>query len=118
MLKPSDPAMQPIGPNEERPVGELVHQLVEDGKAYAKAEVDLVKAMASAKAGALALPTALVAVGLVFVFAAFGGLTMGAFFALEPIVCPLLAGLLTFLIFAAIGAALGWFGIQKAKKDL
>jgi hypothetical protein len=117
MLKPGGP-VHPIGPGEEKPVGELVHQLVEDGKAYARAEVDLVKAIASAKAGAMAIPAALLAVGLLFVLAGFGVLATGVFFALEPLVGPLLAGLLTFLIFAAIGAALGWAGIQKAKKDL
>ena len=31
----------------ERPVGELVHQLVEDGKAYARAEIGLAKAIAA-----------------------------------------------------------------------
>lgn len=118
MLKPSDPALQPIGPDEERPVGELVHQLVEDGKAYAKAEVNLVKAIASAKAGALAVPVALVAVGLLFVLAGFGVLATGVFFALEPALGPLLAGLLTFVIFAAVGGVLAAVGIQKAKAGL
>jgi hypothetical protein len=118
MLKPSDPALRPIGPDEERPVGELVHQLVEDGKAYAKAEVNLVKTIASAKAGALAIPAALVAVGLLFVLAGFGVLATGVFFALESAVGPLLAGLLTFVIFAAIGGVLAKLGINKAKADL
>ena len=52
MLKPVDPGPQPP----ERPVGELVHQLIEEGKAYARAEFDLLKAIGTAKAKALALP--------------------------------------------------------------
>lgn len=118
MLKPSDTAVPPTGPDEERPVGELVHQLVEDGKAYAKAEVNLAKAIASAKAGALAVPAALLAVGLLFVLAGFGVLATGVFFALEPVLGPLLAGLATFVIFSAIGGVLAKLGISKAKADL
>ena len=45
MLKPVDSGQQPP----ERPIGELDHELIEDGKAYARAEVDLVKAIATAK---------------------------------------------------------------------
>ena len=43
----------------ERPIGEIVHELIEDGKAYARAEVDLAKAIAAAKGKALTLPAAL-----------------------------------------------------------
>ena len=52
MLKPADPGPPP--PNV--PIGELVHELIEDGKAYARAEFDLAKAIAAAKGKALALP--------------------------------------------------------------
>ena len=37
MLKPADPGPQPP----ERPIGELVHELIEQGKDYARAEVGL-----------------------------------------------------------------------------
>ena len=46
-------------PRAERPVGELVHELIEDGKAYARAEVGVVKAIARARGNALALPAGL-----------------------------------------------------------
>ena len=46
MLKPADPG--PPGP--ERPIGELVHELIEQGKSYAQAELGLAKAIAAAKA--------------------------------------------------------------------
>ena len=52
MLKPADPGPPPP----ERPIGELVHELIEDGKAYARAEIGLAKAIAAAKGKALALP--------------------------------------------------------------
>ena len=45
MLKPVDP-----GSKAERPVGELIHELIEEGKAYALAEIDWVKAIAARRA--------------------------------------------------------------------
>ncbi|MEO5773268.1 MAG: phage holin family protein [Sphingomicrobium sp.] len=116
MLKPADP--RPIGPDEERPIGELVHQLVEDGKAYAKAEVDLVKATATAKGKALAMPAALLGVAFIVSISAFGALVLGVFHALAPHVGPIGAGLITFLIFLGIASALGYLGIIKARKAL
>ena len=51
MLKPVEPDRS----RPERPIGELVHELIEDGKAYARAEIDLLKAIAAAKGKALAI---------------------------------------------------------------
>jgi hypothetical protein len=118
MLKPADSMTIPTGPGDERPVGDLVHQLVEDGKAYARAEVNVVKTIASAKGKALAVPAALIGAGLLFVLAAFGALATGVLLALEGLVGPLLAGLITFLIFAAIGGGLVWVAINKARRDV
>jgi hypothetical protein len=111
MLKPGDP-VHPIGPARRSPVGELVHQLVEDGKAYAQGrsgsrQGDRVGESRSAGAFPLRCRG-----GLLFVLAGFGVLATGVFFALEPLVGPLLAGLLTFLIFAAIAGALGWWASE------
>lgn len=116
MLKAA--ASRPIGPDEERPVGELVHQLVEDGKAYAKAEVDLVKAIAAAKGKALVMPAALMGVAFVITIAAFGALVLGVFHALDPRLGPIGAGLVTFLIFAAIAGGLAYVAISKVRKGL
>ena len=115
MLKPAD---QPaIGPDEDRPVGDLVHQLVEDGKAYAKAEVDLAKAIATAKGKALAIPGALLGAALLFGIAAIGALATGIVLALAPLVGPLAAGFITLLIFAAIAGALAYVAIGKIRRD-
>ena len=62
MLKP--PNEPDTGPGEiDRPVGELVQELIEDGKAYARAELGVVKAIATQKAQAFKLP------GILFGFA-------------------------------------------------
>jgi hypothetical protein len=117
MLKPADPAMVPGDPGEERPVGELVNQLVEDGKAYAQSEFGLVKAIAAQKAGALALPIALFAVAFMLVQAGVNALAVGVLLAIDSALGPLLAGLLAFLIFAAIAGGLAWWAMQKIKRS-
>lgn len=118
MLKPTDPAMQPPEPADERPIGEIVHQLVEDGKAYAQAELGVAKAIASAKAGSLQIPAMLLGAALLLVQAAVTVLAVAVFLGLLPLVGPILAGLLAFAIFAGLAAALAWFGIDRAKREL
>ena len=114
MLKPADPGPPPP----ERPVGELVHELIEDGKAYARAEIGLVKAIAAAKGKALALPAALFGAAFLFALAGVTALAVGVVIALETFIGPLAAGFLGMLIFMAIAGGLAWFGYQKLRHDL
>ena len=118
MLKPSDPGSLPPQGGEERPVGELVHQLVEDAKAYAQSELKLVKAIASKKAGALVLPAALFGIAFVLVQAGVNALAVGVLLGIADALGPLLAGLIAFLIFAAIAGGLAWWAVRKLKEDL
>src|SRR4029079_16540544 len=74
--------LKPAGQNEpggERPVGELVHQLVERGKAYARAEIGVAKAIATSKGKALAIPAGLFFTALLFAQAAVVALAIGVF---------------------------------------
>ena len=112
MLKPAEPAMQ-SGNGDEKPVGELVHQLVEQGKAYAQAEIDLGKAIAASKAEALKVPAILLAAAFLFIQAAFCVLAVALFLALLPLMGPGLAGLAAFLIFAGLGGGLAYLAVQK-----
>ena len=114
MLKPADPGPPPP----ERPVGELVHELIEDGKAYARAEIGLLKAIAAAKGRALALPAALFAAAFVFALAAVTALAVGVVNALATSIGPLAAGFVGLLIFAAIAGALGWYGYERLRRAL
>lgn len=114
MLKPADPP--PPGAGDERPIGELVNQLVEEGKAYAQAELGVAKAIAAEKAGTLKVPAILLGAALLFVQAAVTILAVATFLALVPLVGPVLSGLLAFLVFAGIGAGMAWFGIDKARR--
>ncbi|MFL6742375.1 MAG: hypothetical protein ACJ8E3_00230, partial [Sphingomicrobium sp.] len=70
MLKPADPGTRPPRGDDERPLGELVQELVDEGKAYARAELDVVKAIAAAKGKALILPSILFGVAFVLSLAA------------------------------------------------
>jgi hypothetical protein len=117
MLKPAEPAMQPgngdARPGDDRPVSELVHQLVEQGKAYAQAEIDLGKAIATSKAQAFKVPAILLATAFLFAQAAFCVLGVALFLALLPLMGPLLAGFAAFLIFAGLGGGLAYAAVQK-----
>jgi hypothetical protein len=113
MLKPVDPGTAPA----ERPVGELVHELIEEGKGYARAEIGLAKAIGTAKGKALALPVALFVIALFVAMTALNALAVGVVIALAKFVGPLAAGFLGMLIFAAIAGGLGWYGYQRLRSD-
>jgi hypothetical protein len=114
MLKPVDPG--PLPP--ERPVGELVHELIEEGKAYARAEIGLARAIATAKAKALTLPAALFAIAFIAALAAVVALAVGVVMGLAKFIGPLAAGFIAMLIFAAIAGGLGWYGAERLRRDL
>jgi len=114
MLKPVDPGPQPP----ERPIGELVHELIENGKAYARAEFDLYKAIATAKGKALAIPAAMFVVAFTRGLAAVTALPLGVVIALETFIGPLAAGFVGMLIFAAIAGLFGWAGYNRLRRDL
>lgn len=114
MLKPVDPGPQPPEP----PVGELVQQLIEEGKAYTRAEIGLLKAIGSAKAKALAIPTALFGAAFICALAAVTALAVGVVIALAKFIGPLAAGFIGMLIFAGIAGGLGWYGSERLRREL
>ena len=93
---------------DEKPIGELFGRLVDDGKAYAKAELGLVRATAETKAAAVKKPLALAATGLLFIQA--GVVVFGVTLALwlGTQIGPLGGGLVATLVTFAIGALLFW----------
>ena len=105
-------------PPPERPVGELVHELIEEGKAYARAEAGVVKAIVNAKARALAVPAALFGAAFVLALAAVTALAVGTVLALEAMIGPLAAGFAGLAIFAAVAGGLGWYALRRLKRDL
>jgi hypothetical protein len=114
MLKLADPGPPPP----ERPIGELVHELIEEGKAYARAEIDLAKAIAAAKGKALVLPAILFVLAFIFALAAITALAVGVVIGLAQFIGPLAAGCVGLLIFAGIAGGLGWWGAERVKRVL
>jgi len=114
MLKPADPGAPPP----DRPIVELVHELIDDGKAYVRAEIALLKAIAAAKGKALALPAGLFAAAFICALAAATALAVGVVLGLERFIGPLAAGFVGMLIFAAIAGGLGWYGYERLRRDL
>jgi sorbitol-specific phosphotransferase system component IIBC len=115
MLKSVDPGTQQ---QPERPIGELVHELIEEGKAYARAEIGLAKAIAAAKGKALALPAALFVVAFILALAAITALAVGVVIALAKFIGPLASGFVGMLIFAALAGLCGWVGYQRLMRAL
>jgi hypothetical protein len=116
MLKRTETGTEPPPP--ERPVGELVHELVEEGKAYALAELGVVRAIVDAKTRALILPAALLGIAFIVALAAVTALSVGVVIALAKFVGPLAAGVIGLLIFAGIAGGLGWYAVQLVKRAL
>ena len=113
MLKPANEPMQ--DPAEERPIGEIVHQLLDEGKVYAKAELNLAKANAEAKANELKLPAILFFTALLFAQAAVTVLAVTVALALATLIGPLAGGLVAVLFAGGTAALLAWIGYSKLK---
>lgn len=118
MLQPSESSEAMPAPPDERPVGDLVQELVENGKAYAKAEIAVAKAVATSKAKAFKLPVILFGAALLLLQAGVNVLGVGGLLGLAPMLGPILAGLIVFLLFAGIAGACAWFGVTKLREDL
>lgn len=119
MLKAADHRSDRLpGPEDERPVGELVHELVENGKAYAQAEIGLAKAIAFAKANALKMPAIMFGAAFVLLLTAVNVLGVGVMIGLAVLIGPVLAGLAVFLILAGIAGGLAWYGAKRLQEDL
>ena len=112
MLKPSEPL--PDG-DDEPPIGEVVAQLIDEGKDYARAEFELAKLTALAKLGEFKLPAILLFGALLFAQAAVTVLAVAVALGLAPLMGPLGGGLVAVLLAGGTAALLAWLGIQRVK---
>ncbi len=112
MLKPAQPPL-PARSGDDRPIGELVHQLVEQGKSFAQAELGVVKAVAASKAQSFKVPAILLTAAFLLLQAAVTVLGIAVFAALLQAMGPILAGLAAFLIFAALAGGLAYLAVKK-----
>src|SRR5688572_29770574 len=104
------------GDEDERPIGELFGQLIDEGKAYAKAELGLAKATAESKAQAVKKPALLGAAALLFLIAGVVVLSMTLALALATLIGPLAGGLIAAVITLGIAAVLGLLAKQELDK--
>ena len=99
--------------HDEVPIGELAGRLIDQGKGYARAEIGLAKAVATAKVDAAKLPVALFAAALLFVIAGVVTFCITIALALATLIGPLAGGLVATVITFGIAGGLALFGKSK-----
>jgi hypothetical protein len=98
---------------EDAPVGELFGRLVDEGKAYAKAELNLAKATAEAKGEELKRPVLLGAAALLFLEAGVVVLCVTLALSLATLIGPLAGGLIATLVAFGIAGLLGYLAKRE-----
>jgi hypothetical protein len=100
---------------DEAPIGELFGRLIDDGKAYANAEIDLVRARAEAQVDRARLPLILGGGAIAFGFASVIALIMTLVLTLAGLLGPLGGGLLATLIAVLVAGGLGLAALKTWK---
>ena len=99
---------EPSGDPNDEGIGDLVSRLVEDGRRYARAELDLVREIARHRAEKARTGFVILTAGIVLALSAVTALILGLVLGLATLIGPLLAGVAV----AAVLASLGYFLIQ------
>jgi small ligand-binding sensory domain FIST len=100
---------------DEKPIGELFGQLIDEGKAYARAELGLAKASAEAKADELKWPAILIFSALLFAQAAGTVAAVTIALALATLIGPLAGGIIAILLAAGAAYLLYAAGMARLK---
>lgn len=99
--------------NGDVPIGQLFSQLVNDGKRYARAEVDFYKAKAADKAQPVKMAAIYGGAALTLALSSVTALLVGLILSLEPQVGPFAATLIVVLATLAIAGLLGWLAYRQ-----
>lgn len=108
--------MRDGGNEDEKPIGELFGRLIDESKAYAKAELGLAKANAEAKASQAKKPALLGVAAFLFLQAGVVVLCMTLALGLATLIGPLAGGLIAALVTFGIAAVLGLLAKQELGK--
>lgn len=100
----------------DAPIGEIVNQLVDDGKRYARAEIALCRARALDKARPLKIAAILGGIALVLAFSSIAALLFGLILALAPLTGALGATVIVIGGALALAGLLGHLAIQKVRE--
>lgn len=98
---------------DDRPIGEMVARLVDEGKAYARAEFDLARARLDVRMVRLRAVALLGGLALLFAIGALIALSMTAVLTLAGLLGPLGGGLAATALIAAVAATLAY--LAKAR---
>jgi uncharacterized membrane protein len=104
----------PAGDPRDESIGDLFGRLIDDSKAYARAEVSLYREIAVHRAGRARSGLVLLGAGAALLLAALIALTLGALLGLAALTGPLLAG----LVVAAALALAGYLLIRSGVTGL
>ena len=100
---------------EERPSGETVARLIDEGKAYARAEIDLARARLDVKMVRIRAVALLGALAVLFGIGALVALAMTAVLTLADLLGPLGGGLVATALIAAIAGGLAYLAFKRWK---
>lgn len=101
-------------------IGDLFGRLIEDGRSYAKSELELLKKIAQHRAGRARNGAIMLGAGVAILLAAVIALVLGLVLGLAVLIGPLLAGLAITLVLAGIGYLLvrqGMVGLRALAGD-
>lgn len=101
----------PVQDPREESIGDLVGRLIEDGRTYARAEIDLLKEIARHRAGRARTGLILLVAGGVLLLSSLTALILGLVLGLALLTGPLLAGMIIAAALAGIGYLLVRFGL-------
>lgn len=94
-------------------IGGLISRLVEDGKAYARAELDLVKRIARHRAAKAKSGAILVGIGLTLLLCGQTAFVLALVLGLATLIGPFGAGMVVFAVFTIVGGLLALSGAKK-----
>ena len=101
------PAQDP----DEESIGDLFGRLVEDGRAYARAEMDLLKQIARHRAARARNGLIMLVAGGVLLLTSLTALVLGLVLGLATLIGPVLAGLAIAAVLAGTGYGLVRYGL-------
>ena len=102
--------------NGDVPIGQLFSQLVDDGKRFARAEVEFYKAKAADKAEPVKMAAIYGVAAVSLTLSAVTALLVGLILALATAVGPFAATLIVVLAALAVAGLLGWLAYKQVKE--
>ncbi|MEP9360655.1 phage holin family protein [Sphingomonas sp. KR3-1] len=101
---------------DEKSIGDLFQQLVEDGRGYAEAEIGYYRTLFRSKLRDARTMLWMGGVALALAFSAAVALVVGLVLTLAPVVGPGFATLIVVVAFLAISGLMGWLAWTHVKR--